>query len=994
MHFATGNYSTALEYFTTALDAPDLRSADRLRLLLRISDCHRERGQYDEAERFLHAARTLFSEDDDCDAGRLGYREAAMSFRRARYDAALKLGFAAYRRLKRSDEHQLVGDLQLLLANCYHRLGMLSEAEDYFNDALSTYRRIECQRGVAYVYNNLGLLHKMSCRWPRAIASLQRSLDIAVDLGMAQHVVLVHLNLGAVFLKTRQFAEAVSSLRAASEGAERTGDSLNLCRAVLMMGRANLRQSALARCEKYLMRGRAIADERGFVRELALADEFIGELMLARGRYHEAQINLLGALREGAKIAPGGDIVAECCTRLADVEMRLGNLDEAAAYIDRGLVAAQNSEHYELGFLYRVQARRLARIGKLEEALTALESSARAFEDIDDQFERGDTLQLTARYLVRTGDAACLSRARRTLDDSSAAFARADAPSKQVASAILAATVELRLGNVDDAMLVLCEADRLIEEDCCDRFRPALGALRRRIERSMTVASTRVVDRFSVLGHLHYACRSRDRLVEGLGSTLELILEKLDADSGFVAIPRNGDRRGLEVATRKGLKAKAARSLLSWYGRRNAGDDDAAASFVVTDIEARDSWGDLRDRLDPADGTVIFQPLGFDDEQLGVLCVHRRGDPDRGPLGQDALHFVAAYSSLISLSVFELVRCERRDRRRVRAESPAHGFARVVTENDDMIRLLGLAERVAHADATVLLQGETGTGKGLIAYAIHLLSERREHEFVHVNCAALPENLLESELFGHVRGSFTGAFANKTGLLQQADGGTIFLDKIGKTSLVMQGKLLQFLDNSMVRPVGSNDYVLVDVRVICASKANLQQLADEGRFLEDFYYRINDFPLVVPPLRDRREDIPLLAHHYIEKITRESGRNIEGATPAFLDRLQNYSWPGNVRELEKIIKRAIILADDGDTLDLQHLASEVVHDPSGRGAATATPPASEEELITLRERISRLEQAEISRTLDRSSGNKSRAASELGISYPNLLAKIKRYKIQ
>ncbi|MCH7548144.1 MAG: sigma 54-interacting transcriptional regulator [Candidatus Krumholzibacteriota bacterium] len=304
-----------------------------------------------------------------------------------------------------------------------------------------------------------------------------------------------------------------------------------------------------------------------------------------------------------------------------------------------------------------------------------------------------------------------------------------------------------------------------------------------------------------------------------------------------------------------------------------------------------------------------------------------------------------------------------------------------------MIQLLNLAERVAHSDATVLLQGETGTGKGLIAYAIHLLSERRDQEFVHVNCAALPEQLLESELFGHVRGAFTGAFSDKRGLLLQGDRGTIFLDEIGKTSLAMQGKLLQFLDNNKVRRVGSNDYISVDVRLICASKVNLLEMVQDGRFLEDFFYRINDFPLVVPPLRERREDIPLLMNHYIEKLSRHMNKVIDGASDVFIEKLREYDWPGNVRELEKIIKRAIILADENDTLDVEHLAREVLEEK-------IPPPAPEEEELSLRDRISRLEHEQIRQALERHSGNKSRAAIHLGISYPNLLSKIKRYNIQ
>jgi transcriptional regulator with PAS, ATPase and Fis domain len=439
------------------------------------------------------------------------------------------------------------------------------------------------------------------------------------------------------------------------------------------------------------------------------------------------------------------------------------------------------------------------------------------------------------------------------------------------------------------------------------------------------------------------------------------------------------------VAAREGIGARDAQTLEAWHTKHPT---PGRGPVVVTDMDNEQSLADLRTRLGAPHGTLLLQDLGFEDEALGVLCVVKDSDPSRALISQDDLHFVAAYSRLISLSVYELVRSERKGRAARPRPGASKGFESIVTDNREMIQLLNLAERVAHSDATVLLQGETGTGKGLIAYAVHLLSERRDRPFVHVNCAALPEQLLESELFGHVRGAFTNAYFDKDGLLIEANGGTIFLDEIGKTSMGMQGKLLQFLDTGKVRKVGSNDLMSVNVRVVCASKSNLLKLVEEGKFLEDFFYRINDFPLTVPPLRERPEDIPLLTHHYLGKLSREMGKTIDGVSPEFLARLCEYAWPGNVRELEKVIKRAIILADEGDALDVRHLAPEVL-----RGAEPEAPAARDRE-ATLRERIEQIEQAMILDAMRRHSGNKSQVAVHLGISYPNLLSKIKRYNIQ
>jgi len=983
MHYATENFSTALEYFQKALGSPDGSPyPDKFRLLLRISDCHRKRGQYADAQRFLDAARVVVDELSDEAMGRIEYRQGFVLLWQGNYDRALKTGFDAYRKLKHSQAHSEVAYIQLLIANCYQRLGLMSEAEDFFMDALSSYRRAEDRIGIAYVYNSLGLLHKNACRWKRALASLSKSLDIAKTIGLSQHLILVQLNLGVVYAKVRRFSDALSAFDAAATGAERFGDQFSLTKALLMTGRTLTMCGNLAKAEKALLRAQAMADELGYARESSLADEYLGDLMIARGEYDCAMTNLRVALAKAQRIAPEGDVVAECLRRIADVQYLQNRPREAQKTIDEGVrIAKLCGEVYELGYFYRTRGLCASRLGDHDGAVTALDKSLESFDTNGNPYERARSEQLLARVIVRSGAESALLRARSALSNSVIEFSKLEEAHDQIISQVMLANVEQRLGNLDDALLAVFEADRLAEEEHLRKFRRALRALRGRIEARMSSSTTRVLDQFSVLGEIQSGARSREQLVKGLTSTLNLILEHLDASSGFVAIPAPSGK-GLQVVSREGVERKEAQALSTWYARQQT-----SGVLVLTDLERHTDAAEVRDAMANPRGTLLMQGLGFEGEALGVLCVQQTQDSPRGPWGSDALHFVAAYSSLISLSIYELVRSERRGRQKSRMTNAAKGFQSIVTENKEMIHLLNLAERVAHSDATVLLQGETGTGKGLIAYAVHLLSDRRERKFVHVNCAALPEQLLESELFGHVRGAFTGAFADKDGLLTQANGGTVFLDEIGKTSLAMQGKLLQFLDTHKVRKVGSNDLAHVDVRVICASKSNLLKMCEEGRFLEDFFYRINDFPLTVPPLRDRREDIPLLMYHYVEKVSREMDKNIEGVTDEFVARLEEYRWPGNVRELEKIVKRAVILADDGDWLGLDHLAPEVLRVP-------LIPEPTGGEALSLRERIEQIEYTEIARALQRHAGNKSQAAIQLGISYPNLLSKIKRYNIQ
>src|SRR5262249_26932682 len=236
-----------------------------------------------------------------------------------------------------------------------------------------------------------------------------------------------------------------------------------------------------------------------------------------------------------------------------------------------------------------------------------------------------------------------------------------------------------------------------------------------------------------------------------------------------------------------------------------------------------------------------------------------------------------------------------------------HQFSNIIGRSEAMLEVFKMIETVARTNSTMLLTGESGTGKGLVAQAIHFHSLRREKPMVSVNCGAMPETLLESELFGHMRGAFTGAEANKKGLLEVAEKGTIFLDEIAEMTPVMQVKLLRVLQERKFRRVGGLEELHADIRVVAATNQDLTRAVAEGRFREDLFYRINVIPIALPPLRDRREDIPLLAEHFLEKYSGQMEKAITGISRPAMDALTRYDWPGNIRELENVMERAVAL---------------------------------------------------------------------------------------
>ena len=330
---------------------------------------------------------------------------------------------------------------------------------------------------------------------------------------------------------------------------------------------------------------------------------------------------------------------------------------------------------------------------------------------------------------------------------------------------------------------------------------------------------------------------------------------------------------------------------------------------------------------------------------------------------------------------------------RLRSElEERHKIGNVVCSSPQMRQVMRMVAKVAPTNSTVLVTGETGTGKDVIARAIHYNSRRKDGPFVVADCASLSESLLESELFGHVKGAFTGAVKDRKGLAETARGGTLFLDEIGTLTPQLQSSLLRLIEERQIRPVGSDKTVSVDVRLIAATNEDLPELVEKGEFRQDLFYRLSVMTIEIPPLRDRREEIPLLAHHFLKQYSREFEKEIAGITPEAMAALESHDWPGNVRELEHVIERAVLLAED--TVDLDAL-------PLGPGSGPvdwadvpddASVLAARKKEIRARS-VEQLERLFVLKALRNAGGNVSEAARSVGMKRPNLHALMRKYDI-
>jgi two-component system, NtrC family, response regulator PilR len=422
--------------------------------------------------------------------------------------------------------------------------------------------------------------------------------------------------------------------------------------------------------------------------------------------------------------------------------------------------------------------------------------------------------------------------------------------------------------------------------------------------------------------------------------------------------------------------------------------DSALYDVVITDIKMPNIDGIevLRHAHKVSPDSAVILITAVDDYEAAVEAVKAGGASDyirKSPAMVDEIKLAIRRS-------LEKVSLSRQNFALKRDAATRNSLDNIIGVSTAMEHLKGTIRTVATTQSTVLIYGESGTGKELVARAVHSCSPRAAEPFVSINCGAFPETLLESELFGYVKGAFTGANQNKRGLFEVADRGTIFLDEIGEMNLSMQVKLLRVLQERCVRPVGGTAEVAIDVRVIAATNRDLERQIAENSFREDLYYRLNVIPIVVPPLRERREDVPLLVNHFVKKYAKSAGRNIAQVLPESLTQLSGYEWPGNVRQLENTIERSVAL-ETGEVLRVQ-LPMERARAKAaaaGVGGDSVSVPTDMvlPEGMDMEKYVAEIERSLLKSALQQSNGVQTRAADVLRISYRSFRHLMKKYDL-
>jgi len=965
LYARVGDYGQALSTYLAVW--PKASADETLGLARRIGYCQSHLGRFGEVIALLGPIVeelpevTLLPAEQRLEAGRCWSELGNAYLAAGEMDSAQTAGLRAVESLQGTRTADL-GIVQNLLGAVALQSGDIDLARTHFRSALEHFRGIGDVGNLAFAYNNLGHVYKRSCEWERALEHYQAAYYLRATEGEYQDQGAFHQNLGVAFMKVGRYDSAKEHLDQSLQRAIELGDSARAFRARLalsILGRvtvdASLYRTQIEECKKAVANG--IPE-----RELCLLRIEDARIALLEGRFGHVREQLDPIRRQVADYSPQGELVVEVLLLQASLALEEEAWDEAKEAIDRSLELALSEHDREQENRARAALMRWAfATGDSDEGNTLYEVQTRRYSNRGERPAEAWLHEWRAAAALRDREPQvafdCLEKAAQL-------WSRMSVSRMGVVLGLRQALAFIDLGQVDQARhLYETFRDRATAGDT--RIAQIAEEVARKLESTEHARPNSSLEGERVLVRLQELVGWDGEPVEKLRAALLLFVEAVHSDGAILATVEEG---ALEIVSSVSMGRLGGRRTLT------------PSQLSIEDLGRAHL---LEFPIEDAVASAMVLPVRIHGRNRIVYLERREG----------SRRYQRAELNYAALLVHELARTLPRSQRAAANEEPEelqmirHGLhvADIITQDPKMLEILSLIRKVGDSDLNILLQGETGTGKKLLAQAIHRVSSRRERPFVTVDCAALPDSLLESELFGHCKGAFTGATQDRIGLLEEANGGTIFLDEIDKAGLTVQRRFLHLLDSQEIRPVGSTGYRALDVRVVCATSCpDLRTHVADGKFIKDLYYRLNDIAIQIPALRDRPDDIELLMDCFLERMQKEFRRDCPDVSASFRDTIRAHDWPGNVRELEKAVRRAIALAEDGAVLGPELLPSAVRDEERKLEASVGG---------RLKDRIEQLERRILIETLDKRRWNKSQAAAELGLSRKGLKGKLERYQI-
>ncbi len=907
------------------------------------------------------------------------------------YRTAIKHGLAGVRALANSSHNVLYARSLVVLSKAYYAVGDLRQAEMKARDALSAYRRAGDIDGQINAFNLQARCSFTRSDYPAA----ERFLADAVTLADENEEKLAQLtgNAGRVKILTGKWDEAARDLKFALDyqtaNDKRSSQAINL----LSIGYLALRQREFGKAEKVWQKAERLIRDLSLKREQVILLEYRGELALERSDLFRAKAHLSEAYHQGRLIAPDSALVSQASRRLAEVEWELDNLDDAMKHAQKALdLAQQLGERIEAALAMRTIARIFAAHGDDDSAVEHITDAIALCRDIGEPYDLARTLLVAAELASRPA-VDDFARARSWFDEAGRIFRRLDVDYWLAETDYRFGVVLCQQGELARGFRKLSRAERIFAAlDDSGRVRAVEQFIRSLADQAVAVSISEQ-NTYKVFGNFLTGDELSDLRDGHIEDVFRVLLDRSHGDRAILYLPEFASH---PVVSSHNISADTAKLFEDNFRRLIGEEVHPSRPTLLLDTRRDPYINGLFGSVPEVVASVIVVPFQTSVSTTGYLYVDKlSGEGGLNPFDQAALNFAVGFSDLVAFKAVEMQKASlMEDNRRLRAQiGESVAFPNIITQNADMRALLTQVQQVVDATITVLIEGETGSGKDLLARAIHYNSSRRDKRFISVNCAALPETLLESELFGYRKGAFTGADRDKMGLFEEADGGTFFLDEIGDMPLAIQVKLLRVLESQEVVRLGESTPRKVDVRVLSATNKDLREAMAANEFRSDLYYRLAALSFRLPALRERTEDIPLLVNHFLNS----SGKELSASA---MQAMIRYPWPGNIRELENEVKKMILLAGDRVLIDHELLArkltaglpdSQVPATPENATDSKGLPQLSEK--FSLYDFIAAHEKRFLIAALKATKGVKKHAAARLSIPESTLRLKLKEYDI-
>ncbi len=945
--------------------------------------------KYEAARKDLLSLPSSEFADESIQAGLYLSLTADIGFIDGDYQEALDKGLHAARILAGSPHNRQYARTLHILSKTYWALGNLKAAEDKAHDAVASYRRAGDDFGQGSALNELAHIAFMRSDFPSACEYLDQAIALAE--GHPAKAAMLSANAGRVRTLMGEWLGAESDLKAALEYFRLHGDEAAEAESLLSLGYVHLRKREFVFAEGCFSDSREIIDRLGLKRQRIFQQKYSGELAYEKGDLYRAKTFLEEAYQAGMKLAPESALISQAGRRLAEVELSLDNVDQATKYAHKALgLAMRIGEQAEIGQARRVIAEAFAARSEFSEAL---ENSLQAVEAAE---AAGDPLDL-ARTILSLAEIMILAESEDTerigalYTRAGKLFGRLGLDHWTAETDYRAGVLACRIGQLSRGFRKLSRSERVFSE-------LAETAKVRRVSQFLTGLADQAValsvsddNEFRLFGRLINQTDIEDIDASQMGGIIEALCRRTGADRVAIVTP---DLKDGSLTSSVELTDRQVRTFVDGFRRLLDEEISTTKPTLMLDCRRDPYVAELFSDMPEVIASVLVVPYRMGDGTRSYIYLDRfSSDGSLNPFNQDALNFSVGYSDIVAFKSAELQRARLvEDNRRLKAQLMEEAaFPNIITRNHEMLRILDQVRQVVDSPISVAIHGPTGSGKDLLARAIHYNSIRRECRFISVNCAALPETLLESELFGYRRGAFTGADRDKPGLFEEADGGTFFLDEIADMPLSVQAKILRVLEEKELVRLGESMPRAVDVRIISATNKALKDEMEAGRFRQDLFYRLAGLTFQLPSLADRREDVPLLVEHFLA----ESGKSI---SPAVMKHLMAYDWPGNVRELDNEVKKLVLLSSSETTIETDLLSSKIMTvgstgQDSLTGQSVSTENIAFDQEYSLYDYLASHERRFIVQALKERNGVKKHAAALLSIPESTLRLKIKEYNI-